>query len=209
VGEPGVGTPRPPGRQQCPSPQSSSASMTKTTMPPSRPVVSECGDTRQGFPAWWRGAGRINSLGQLFLVLAVPVLALYNLGSSPRTWHDEGGAMSIAKTLAREGAYAIRSSEGYQTYGSVQSVGPTVIVPVAASFRLFGVGPVQGRMVMAGYLMRVSCFSICSSSISSSARPPSCRRYCCWRRPRPIFCTGGARYLARVPRSLSSRQVAS
>jgi 4-amino-4-deoxy-L-arabinose transferase-like glycosyltransferase len=94
---------------------------------------------------------------EFFVYLAVVaiagVLACYNLGGSPRTWQDEGGTLLIARTLVENGVYAIRSSEGYQTFGSIQSVGPTVILPIALSFKLFGVGLLQGRLVMAVWLI--------------------------------------------------------
>ncbi|HET7378338.1 MAG TPA: glycosyltransferase family 39 protein, partial [Anaerolineae bacterium] len=64
---------------------------------------------------------------------------------------DEGSAAGIAKSLAQTGVYAIRSSDGYQTFGGVQSVGPTVVLPVALMYRLWGIGLVQGRAVMAVY----------------------------------------------------------
>jgi len=71
----------------------------------------------------------------------------YNLELSPRTWHDEGAAMLLARTVAEDGVYSVRNSGGYQSFGPVQSVGPTVILPVALSFKLFGAGILQGRMV--------------------------------------------------------------
>ncbi len=89
----------------------------------------------------------------LLLFVGALMLACYNLGQSPRTWQDEGGTLSIARTLVEDNVYAIRSSDGYQTFGSVQSVGPTVILPIALSFKLFGVGLLQGRLVMAGWLV--------------------------------------------------------
>ncbi len=87
-----------------------------------------------------------------FTILAV-FLAFYNLQYNPRPWHDEGSALSVSKTLAEDGIYASRNSDGYQTFGAVQSVGPTVLVPIAISFKLFGVGLLQGRVVMALYML--------------------------------------------------------
>ena len=88
-------------------------------------------------------------------ILAVAVLRLaafcmfYNLDLNPRPWQDEGSAAGIAKSLVQNGVYAIKSSDGYQTFGGVQSVGPTVVLPLALAYRLWGVGLVQGRLVMA------------------------------------------------------------
>jgi hypothetical protein len=90
-------------------------------------------------------------------------LVSYNLNYNPRPWHDEGSVLSLARTLTEEGVYAMRSLEGYQTLGPVQSVGPTVVLPVALSFKLSGVGLVQGRIVAAGYtLLTLVVFFWCS-----------------------------------------------
>jgi hypothetical protein len=83
------------------------------------------------------------------LLIPVSFLAFYNLDINPRPWHDEGSAMSVSKTLAEDDVYAVRSSDGYQTFGGVQSVGPTVLLPIALSFNIFGVGLVQARVVVA------------------------------------------------------------
>lgn len=91
---------------------------------------------------------------RLFLILFViisPILVFYNLELNPRPWHDEGSSLSIPKTLVENGVYATRNSDGYQTFGPVQSIGPTVVLPVALSFKFFGVGLLQGRIVSATY----------------------------------------------------------
>ena len=69
-----------------------------------------------------------------FLAVAVisPFLIYYNLGINPRSWHDEGASLTFGRTLAEDGVYAMRNSDGYQTFGPVQSIGPTVILPIAA-----------------------------------------------------------------------------
>ena len=91
-------------------------------------------------------------IGLLISLCALIAFALfYNLGLNPRPWADEGAMLSLARTLAQEGVYATHTAAGYESYGTVQSVGPTVIGPVAASLNLFGVGFVQGRAVVAGY----------------------------------------------------------
>ena len=94
---------------------------------------------------WWEAAAIA------VLCLCVPVLLFYNLALNPRPWHDEGGTLTLARTLAERGVYSIEHSEGYQTFGAVQSVGPTVVLPIAVAYRLFGSGLVQGRAVVACY----------------------------------------------------------
>ncbi len=81
------------------------------------------------------------------LIISVPFLLFYNLDVNPRSWHDEGDALSLARTLAEDGFYGVRVSDGYQTFGMVQSVGPAVILPAALAFKLFGVSLVTGRAV--------------------------------------------------------------
>ena len=99
------------------------------------------------------GNGRWEVVLLVALIILAPLLAFYNLGTNPRPWHDEGSYLSLAKTLVQDGVYAVRSSEGYQTFGAVQSVGPTVLLPIALSFKLWGVGLLQGRMVAAIFLL--------------------------------------------------------
>jgi hypothetical protein len=77
----------------------------------------------------------------------------YNLGQNPRPWADEGAMLSLARTITQDGVYATQTASGYETYGAVQSVGPTVILPMSASMRMFGIGFVQGRAVVALYGM--------------------------------------------------------
>jgi len=95
-------------------------------------------------------------LDRAIYVILIPVvcfLTFYNLGINPRPWHDEGGALSLAKTIAVDGVYSVKTSDGYQSFGPVQSVGPTIILPIALSFKSFGVGLIQGRLIAAIYLL--------------------------------------------------------
>jgi hypothetical protein len=75
-----------------------------------------------------------------------------NLPYAPRTWFDEGSHLHVPKTLVQHGVYADISSEGYRYYGPTVGVGPTVMLPIALVFKLFGVGLLQGRLVIVGYL---------------------------------------------------------
>ncbi|NLE45692.1 MAG: glycosyl transferase [Chloroflexi bacterium] len=86
-------------------------------------------------------------------IVAVLFLALYNLTSYPTTWFDEGSHLHVPKTLVRFGVYADYSSEGFRHYGPTVGVGPTVMLPIAAAFRLLGIGLLQARLVMVVYLM--------------------------------------------------------
>lgn len=79
-------------------------------------------------------------------------LFLYNLTDYPKTWFDEGSHLHVPKALVTMGVYADYSSEGLRHYGPTIGVGPTVMLPIAGSFQLFGVGMLQARLVMALYL---------------------------------------------------------
>ena len=85
----------------------------------------------------------------LALIAILPFLFFYNLELNPRPWHDEGAILSVPKTLIEDGIYGSRNLHNYDYFGPIQSVGPTVLLPIALSFKLFGVGLVQGRVVVA------------------------------------------------------------
>ncbi len=86
-------------------------------------------------------------------VACILFLALYNLPDYPLTWFDEGSHLHVPKTLLRFGVYADYSSEGFRYYGPTVGIGPTVFLPIAAAFKLFGIGLLQARLVMAAFLL--------------------------------------------------------
>lgn len=87
-----------------------------------------------------------------FLVIIFLFLVFFNLTRFPVTWFDEGSHLHVPKTLVRFGVYADYSSEGFRYYGPTVGLGPTVMLPIAGVFSLFGVGLLQARIVMAVYL---------------------------------------------------------
>jgi 4-amino-4-deoxy-L-arabinose transferase-like glycosyltransferase len=88
------------------------------------------------------------------LVAAVFVfLAFYNLGDYPTTWFDEGSHLHVPKLLVRSGEYSDYSSDGLRTFGPTLGVGPTVMLPVAGAFKIFGIGLLQARAVIALFLL--------------------------------------------------------
>jgi 4-amino-4-deoxy-L-arabinose transferase-like glycosyltransferase len=100
-------------------------------------------------PDWLKWLAR---LGGLLGLLLAGWLAYYNLGYSPATWFDEGEHFRVAKTLVQYGQYAVWSADGFRYFGPTIGVGPTMLLPVALAFKLFGVGLVQGRIVIGLYL---------------------------------------------------------
>ena len=87
------------------------------------------------------------------VLLVVALLATYNLQYYPRIWFDEGMNLVAARDFAEQGRYGIQYAEGFHLFDFTLSTGPTVIVPVAAAFKVFGVGLVQARAVSAVYLL--------------------------------------------------------
>jgi hypothetical protein len=105
------------------------------------------------FWTWLTKSAGWEIIAMIALAVVVPTLLFYNLGLNPRTWHDEGDALSLARTLAEDGFYGVKVSDGYQTFGIVQSVGPTIILPAALVFKTFGVGLIQGRIIAVVYAL--------------------------------------------------------
>jgi len=102
---------------------------------------------------WLSTRLKLEKVSLFILMVVAAFLVFHNLKFNPRPWHDEGSALSVPKTLVEDGVYAGKSSDGYQTFGAVQSVGPTLLLPVALSFKFFGIGLVQGRIVGAIYAL--------------------------------------------------------
>jgi len=86
-------------------------------------------------------------------VVFILFLVFYNLTRFPVTWFDEGSHLHVPKAFVLFGKYADYSSEGFRSYGPTLGVGPTILLPIALSFKLFGIGLLQARIVMAFYLL--------------------------------------------------------
>lgn len=97
------------------------------------------------------GLLRLAGIGVALAVFAV--LAGYNLGRYPTTWFDEGSHLHVPKALVQHGVYADTSSEGFRYFGPTTGVGPTVLLPIAAVFKVAGIGLVQARVVILIYLL--------------------------------------------------------
>lgn len=102
--------------------------------------------------AWMRDDTRAVALAA-GLVAALLFLAFFNLTAYPTTWFDEGAHLLVPKTLVQFGVYGQHSSEGFRYFGATIGIGPTVLLPIAAVFRVFGVGLLPARLVMAVYLV--------------------------------------------------------
>jgi 4-amino-4-deoxy-L-arabinose transferase-like glycosyltransferase len=103
-------------------------------------------DTRTRIAPWtWKKTG----VGVL-LVALVLWMSLANLESVPPLWWDEGWTLSVARNWVELGHY------GQLLNGQPRSAGLSaafpVVAPIALSFRLFGVGIWQGRLVGVLYM---------------------------------------------------------
>jgi len=89
----------------------------------------------------------------LLLGAVLLFLAFYNLSEYPTTWFDEGAHLKVSKALAQKGIYADYDVDGVRHYGATLGVGPTVLLPIALSFKILGVGLWQARLIVALYLI--------------------------------------------------------
>lgn len=97
----------------------------------------------------WQRLGQLSTLDwsySVVLTLAI-VLLTVNLTTYPVPWFDEGYFLSVAKTLAQDGLYALPDSAGPRIMDSSIGSGPTLIVPIALMFEVTGVGMLQARLV--------------------------------------------------------------
>lgn len=86
-------------------------------------------------------------------LLLIYFFAFHNLTRFPAPWFDEGSHLHVPKNIVTYGKYADISSEGFRYYGPTIGVGPTVMLPVAAAFKVFDIGLFQARFVMALYML--------------------------------------------------------
>jgi 4-amino-4-deoxy-L-arabinose transferase-like glycosyltransferase len=86
-----------------------------------------------------------------FIVVVAIFLLFYRLDQFPVPWYDEGSHLHVAKNFALHGVYADSSSEGYRPFGPAVGVGPTVMLPIAALFRLAGISIPAARLVIVVY----------------------------------------------------------
>jgi 4-amino-4-deoxy-L-arabinose transferase-like glycosyltransferase len=93
----------------------------------------------------------------LLLGTVITWASFYNLANYPDLWWDEAIFSETAANVVQHGRYAftVQSPNQLSDFDFRISVGPAVILPVALSYRLLGVGLVQGRLVAGFYLVFV------------------------------------------------------
>lgn len=98
-----------------------------------------------------RSSGLVRPLLTGLVIVVTLFLLLSHLSDYPRPWYDEGSHLHVAKNYALNGVYADSSSEGYRAFGPAIGVGPTIMLPVALLFKLFGVSIPLARLVIVAY----------------------------------------------------------
>lgn len=93
-------------------------------------------------------------MGFLFCLVVAGFFSTYKLTESPRTWFDEGIFLQIARNFLPSHTYALRASPTKLVpAGVVSTIGFPLIAPLSISFALFGVGILQARIIMVGYVL--------------------------------------------------------
>ncbi len=93
--------------------------------------------------------------GVLLLVAVIAWASFYNLANYPDLWWDEAIFSETAANLVQHGRYAftVQSPDQLSDLDYRISAGPSIILPVALSYSLLGVGLAQGRLVAGFYLI--------------------------------------------------------
>jgi 4-amino-4-deoxy-L-arabinose transferase-like glycosyltransferase len=91
----------------------------------------------------------------LLLGTVIVWASFYNLANYPDLWWDEAIFSETAANVVQHGRYAftVQSPNQLSDFDFRISAGPSIILPVALSYRLLGVGLVQGRLVAGLYLV--------------------------------------------------------
>src|SRR5689334_17644483 len=85
-------------------------------------------------------------------IIVAIVASTYKLSEAPGIWFDEGFYTQMAMNFAEAGQVLQIAPHEYVS-SSYTTVGYPLIAPVALSFKLFGVGVLQGRAVMAAFIL--------------------------------------------------------
>jgi len=88
----------------------------------------------------------------VIFVVVVGIFAFSHLTESPPTWYDEGMILQLAENLAQHGVMGMQVAPGGFVSASHVSTGYPIVVPVALSFKVFGIGILSARSVAVGYM---------------------------------------------------------
>ena len=99
---------------------------------------------------------RLSRWCEVVLVVILLFAAFFRLNAVPPLWWDEGWTLSVARNWLEHGHYS-RLLAGQLTSSGLQA-SPTVTASVYLSFRLFGIGVIQARVV--GVVFTVACLAL-------------------------------------------------
>lgn len=101
------------------------------------------------------GKYRIAGVWMIFALACAMLLffATYRLSEAPHIWYDEGYFTQTAQNLALFGKQSIQIAPGEFLSASTVSGGYSFVAPIALSYKLFGVGVLQGRVVMIVFII--------------------------------------------------------
>lgn len=122
------------------------------------------GDTAKASACWQSSGSRSRYTDRVTIPLkrfgpeiALAALALFftyrELGISPGTWIDEGLFIMTAKMVVAGRGYAIPLLDHVWYYPYFLAIGPTVVLPVALSLKLFGLSIAAARLPMTLYIL--------------------------------------------------------
>lgn len=98
----------------------------------------------------------LNGLPIVLVGIAVVIgvsFAFYRLSEAPGIWYDEGFYTQVAMNFAERGAEGLQVAPGEFISAKDVTVGYPLLAPVALSYKLFGVGVLSGRVVMALFII--------------------------------------------------------
>lgn len=96
---------------------------------------------------------RAEIFGVIALFALITFASTYKLAESPGVWSDEGYLLQASKSLAIHGAQFLQVAPGQFVSTASVTVGYPLLAPIALSFKLFGIGLLQARVVMAFYIL--------------------------------------------------------
>lgn len=83
----------------------------------------------------------------------------YKITESPPTWMDEGIIINSARVFAENGRFGLQIAPNHIESAEVLTTNYPVTLPLALVFDIFGVGLLQARLVMAGFILVL--FALC------------------------------------------------
>lgn len=89
----------------------------------------------------------------LLIILVCLPLLLMSLSGYPAPWFDEGFKMNSARLMSEEGIFGLRTAAGISPFDVSITSGPLEVGAMALSFKLFGLGVLQARLVIVAFTL--------------------------------------------------------